>query len=37
MTAPAHGRDLAGYRGDPPPVSWPGGAQLALSIVVNVE
>lgn len=37
MTAPAHGRDFAGYRGDPPLVSWPGGAQLALSIVVNVE
>ena len=37
MTAPAHGRDFAGYRGDPPRVSWPGGAQLALSIVVNVE
>lgn len=31
------GRDFAGYRGAPPPVRWPGGAQLALSVVVNVE
>jgi peptidoglycan/xylan/chitin deacetylase (PgdA/CDA1 family) len=30
-------RDLAGYRGAPPPVRWPGGARLALSLVVNVE
>jgi peptidoglycan/xylan/chitin deacetylase (PgdA/CDA1 family) len=31
------GRDFAGYRGRPPSVCWPGLAQLALSIVVNVE
>jgi len=30
-------RDFAGYRGAPPPVTWPDGARLALSIVVNVE
>lgn len=30
-------RDFAGYRGAPPPVRWPGGARLALSVVVNVE
>jgi peptidoglycan/xylan/chitin deacetylase (PgdA/CDA1 family) len=30
-------RDLAGYRGRPPAIAWPGGARLALSIVVNVE
>ena len=34
---PAHDRDFAGYRGTPPDVRWPGGAQLALSVVVNVE
>ncbi len=31
------GRDFAGYRNAPPPVRWPGGARLALSVVVNVE
>ena len=31
------GRDLAGYRDNPPKVSWPNGARLALSIVVNIE
>jgi allantoinase len=30
-------RDFAGYRDDPPKVRWPNGAQLAVSIVVNVE
>jgi peptidoglycan/xylan/chitin deacetylase (PgdA/CDA1 family) len=30
-------RDFAGYRGAPPPVNWPDGARLAVSIVVNVE
>jgi allantoinase len=30
-------RDFAGYRGRSPLVRWPGGAQLALSLVVNVE
>ncbi|WP_376093647.1 polysaccharide deacetylase family protein [Roseomonas sp. CCTCC AB2023176] len=30
-------RDLAGYRGRPPDIRWPGGARLAVSVVVNVE
>jgi allantoinase len=30
-------RDFAGYRDNPPIVAWPNGAQLALSIVVNIE
>src|SRR5580693_2801319 len=33
----AYDHDFAGYRGDPPKVHWPNGAQLALSIVVNIE
>ncbi|MBI2204284.1 MAG: hypothetical protein HYU41_10590 [Candidatus Rokubacteria bacterium] len=30
-------RDLRGYGGRPPDPKWPGGARLALSLVVNVE
>ncbi|MEM6383124.1 MAG: polysaccharide deacetylase family protein [Pseudomonadota bacterium] len=30
-------RDFAGYREKPPPIRWPGDANLAVSIVVNVE
>ncbi len=30
-------RDFRGRGDAPPPVVWPGGARLALSIVVNVE
>ena len=30
-------RDFAGYRDGCPDIRWPGGARLALSIVVNVE
>ena len=30
-------RDLKGYFGAEPPPCWPGGAQLAVSFVVNVE
>ena len=30
-------RDFRGYADAPPPVRWPGGARLALSIVVNLE
>ncbi len=30
-------RDLAGYGGRPPAVKWPGGARLAVSVVVNFE
>lgn len=34
---PGPPRDLVGYGPNPPKVSWPGGASLALSIVVNYE
>lgn len=34
---PVHDRDFAGYRGAPPAIRWPGGKQLAVSVVVNVE
>ena len=37
MTAPFRGRDFVGYRGNPPRILWLCGAQLALSVVVNVE
>ena len=30
-------RDLAGYRGAPPNPRWPGGARVAVSLVVNFE
>lgn len=30
-------RDLVGYGGQPPAVKWPGGARLAVSVVVNFE
>jgi peptidoglycan/xylan/chitin deacetylase (PgdA/CDA1 family) len=30
-------RDFRGYGGKPPDPQWPGGARLALSVVVNVE
>ena len=30
-------RDLLGYGGRPPVVAWPGGARLAVSVVVNFE
>lgn len=30
-------RDLAGYRGEPPHPQWPGGAKLALQLVLNYE
>lgn len=30
-------RDFAGYRGSPPKIRWPGDAQLAVSLVVNIE
>lgn len=34
MTAP---RDLVGYAGRPPDPHWPGGARVAVSLVLNVE
>jgi peptidoglycan/xylan/chitin deacetylase (PgdA/CDA1 family) len=30
-------RDLVGYNGKPPKVTWPGGARIAISLVVNYE
>src|ERR1700726_4660979 len=30
-------RDLLGYVGSPPDPHWPGGARVAVSIVVNFE
>jgi peptidoglycan/xylan/chitin deacetylase (PgdA/CDA1 family) len=30
-------RDVVGYEGKPPKVSWPGGARIAISLVVNYE
>ncbi|MFN7308268.1 MAG: polysaccharide deacetylase family protein, partial [Acetobacteraceae bacterium] len=30
-------RDMRGYHGAEPPVRWPNGAQLAVSMVVNIE
>jgi allantoinase len=37
MTIPGLKRDLVGYEGSPPKVSWPGGARMAISLVVNYE
>lgn len=34
---PPADRDLVGYGPNPPDPQWPGGARVALSIVVNVE
>lgn len=31
------GRDVVGYVGNPPPVRWPGGAKVALNLVLNYE
>ena len=31
------GRDFTGYRGGVPNITWPGGARLAVSVVVNIE
>ncbi len=30
-------RDMVGYNGHPPKVTWPGGARIAISLVVNYE
>jgi hypothetical protein len=30
-------RDVVGYGQDPPQVSWPGGAVVALNFVINYE
>jgi peptidoglycan/xylan/chitin deacetylase (PgdA/CDA1 family) len=34
---PVSHRDLTGYRGQPPNPRWPGGARVAVSLVVNFE
>ncbi|MEO1458706.1 MAG: allantoinase PuuE [Pseudomonadota bacterium] len=36
MTDP-YPRDLAGYRGHPPHPRWPGGARIAVQVVLNIE
>ncbi|MGH1478072.1 MAG: hypothetical protein ACRBM6_04970 [Geminicoccales bacterium] len=30
-------RDFVGYGSDPPGPGWPGGARVAVSVVINVE
>lgn len=35
--APAYPRDLAGYAGRMPDARWPGGAEVAVSFVLNYE
>lgn len=30
-------RDLVGYGPNPPKVEWPGGARIAINVVVNYE
>jgi peptidoglycan/xylan/chitin deacetylase (PgdA/CDA1 family) len=37
MTIPGPPRDVVGYEGDPPKVTWPGGARVAISLVINYE
>ena len=37
IALPSTDRNFRGYGGTPPPVRWPGGTQLAVSVVVNVE
>ncbi|MFD0268056.1 allantoinase PuuE [Streptomyces sp. NPDC127106] len=32
-----HQRDLAGYGAEPPRAAWPGGARVAVSLVLNYE
>ncbi|HEY6716345.1 MAG TPA: polysaccharide deacetylase family protein, partial [Reyranella sp.] len=37
LSIPGPVRDLVGYNGKPPKVTWPGGARIAISLVVNYE
>ncbi len=37
MADPEYPRDLAGYAGKPPDPRWPGGARIAVSVVLNHE
>jgi len=37
MSKHEYPRDLAGYGANPPQVSWPGGARIAVQFVINYE
>ncbi|MEL7150288.1 MAG: polysaccharide deacetylase family protein, partial [Pseudomonadota bacterium] len=37
MTAPRYPRDMTGYGATPPDPEWPGGARIAVQIVLNFE
>ncbi|MCG6882846.1 MAG: allantoinase PuuE [Silicimonas sp.] len=37
MNAPRYPRDMTGYGATPPEAGWPGGARIAVQIVVNYE
>ncbi len=37
MKAPRYPRDMTGYGAAPPDANWPGGARIAVQIVVNYE
>ncbi len=37
MTDAPYPRDLVGYAGDPPHAQWPGGARIAVQVVLNYE
>ena len=37
MPDPVYPRDLIGYGKDPPRADWPGGARIAIQIVLNYE
>ncbi|SDD25524.1 allantoinase PuuE [Ruegeria marina] len=37
MTAPRYPRDMIGYGATPPKANWPGGARIAVQMVLNYE
>jgi putative urate catabolism protein len=37
MSEPPYPRDLIGYGGNPPHADWPGGARIAIQMVLNYE
>ena len=37
ITTNIYPRDMAGYAGSPPVVTWPGGAKIAVQFVLNLE
>lgn len=37
MPEPSYPRDLVGYGKEPPPADWPGGARIAIQMVLNYE